>query len=566
MKIRNLVSFALLTLQPSAYAQLIEVDVSQAKSTFGDSAFGAPTSRGNDGIDGTTNTGNWTHADYPNSAVPYPGEIAVAPNPYWEVDLGESFDLTRIQLVDRVDCCDPHRLNGSTITLFDEFGTTVGSPITVDGLAVSNPAGTAVVDFDNAGAGWAGVSRIRIDGLATNQYFQFSEFRTFSLQPAPLPNAALGATVTTSGPTWSNQGPQNITDGNPGTQSHPLAGAGATLGFTYSIDLGKAYQLEEILIYNRTDNCCPERLSNYRVSLHDDDGNGLPGTLVWTAEVRIDGSNSGTSGIDSLTGDMDVDGVFTGQHIVVENLSNNEYNPQIAELQALTLDPLPVPRENIALGKLAGYFNADDVSVGSWAGLPASNVTDGFAGTHSHPLDQFSMDYYLEIDLGSMVSVGSVEVSGRADACCVDRLEDARLELLDAAKNVVFTQVMAGQVTAAQIFEVPGATNAQFVRITNANGAGYGPQVAEVGVYAPEGDRNLVVDVASADPATGMVSLTFNSALGSSYAIFASPTLEDGTWAGVLDNVASQGEVTTISFTDNFGVAQAKRFYRIERE
>ncbi|MDG2124399.1 MAG: hypothetical protein P8J87_11905, partial [Verrucomicrobiales bacterium] len=83
-----------------ALAPAISTDVAQSKPTFGDVAFGAPTSRGNDGINGNDNNGNWTHANYPTSAVPYPGGSGNAPNPYWEVDLQGSFDLTSIALTD----------------------------------------------------------------------------------------------------------------------------------------------------------------------------------------------------------------------------------------------------------------------------------------------------------------------------------------------------------------------------------------------------------------------------------------------------------------------------------
>ncbi len=565
MKTRSLLTLIGSALLPVAQAQLIEVDVAELKPTFGDTAFGAPSSRGNDGIDGTVNTGNWTHANYPTSAVPYPGEAEVAPNPYWQVELGGNFDLTRIQLVDRVDCCDPHRLNGSTITLFDGLGAVVGDLIVVDGLTVNNPAGTAVLDFDNGGAGWAGVATIRIDGAPTNQYFQFSEFRAFSMQPKPPNNAALGAPVTSSDATWGGQGPEMLTDGNLATQSHPLSDFG-TLGFTYSIDLGQSYNLEEIILFNRTDGCCPERLSNYRVSLHVDDGSGLPGDVVWTTDVRTDGSNSGSSGRDQLTADLNADGTFAGRHITIENLSDAAYNPQIAEVQALTLDELPEPLENFALGAVAGYFNATGDPVGSWASLPASNVTDGIRTTVSHPLDQVSNDFYLEIDLGETVTAGSVVVAGRLDPCCQDRLEDARLELLDEGLNIVFTQEMTGQVTTAQTYEIPGGVGARFVRIINANGAGYGPQVAEVEVYGSSGPVDLLAEIVSVEPATGNVTLSFSSSAGKTYAIFASSTLKNGEWEEVMDNVLSQGEVTTVEVTDFTGVGLPARFYRVGAE
>ncbi|MDB4438313.1 discoidin domain-containing protein [bacterium] len=550
---------------PLAQAQLIEVNVAELKPTFGDTAFGAPTSRGNDGIDGTIDTTNWTHADYPTSAAAYPGEVDVAPNPYWQVNLDGDFDLTRVQIVDRVDCCDPHRLNGSTITFFDGLGAPIGSPVLVDGLALNNPADTAVLEFDNAGAGWAGVAAIRIDGVATNQYFQFSEFRAFSMQPEPPNNVALGAPVTSSAATWGGQGPENITDGSLATQSHPLADFG-TLGFTYSIDLGQDYNLKEIVLINRADGCCPERLSNYRVSLHIDDGNGLPGDVMWTADVRTDGSNSGSNGRDQLRAELDAGGSFLGRHITIENLSDAAYNPQIAEVQAFTFDDIPDPPENFALGAIAGYFNAAGEPVPSWGNLPVSNVTDGIRTTVSHPLDQVSNDYYLEIDLGETVAAGSIVVTGRLDACCRDRLEDARMELLDEDLNVVFTQVMTGQVTTAQTFEIPGGADARYVRIFNANGAGYGPQIAEVEVYGPEGSNELQAEIVSVEPSTGKVSLSFNSSAGKTYAVFASSTLLDAEWEEVVDNVLSQGAMTTVEITDSSGVGSARRFYRVGAE
>jgi hypothetical protein len=548
---------------PLANAEMAEVNVAQAKPTFGDTAFNAPTSRGNDGIDGTTNAGNWTHADFPTSAVPYPGETVPAPNPYWQVDLGESFDLTRLELVDRVDCCDPSRLNGSTITLFDVNGIAIGAPIAIEGLPASNPAETATLEFDNGGAGWTGVSAIRIDGAPTNQYLQFSEFRAFSLQEV-LNNVALNAPVVASGPTWGGQGPGRINDGSPTTQSHPADGP--TLGFTYSIDFGADYPLEEIVILNRSDGCCPERLTNYRVSLHLDDGAGAPGAMVWTADLRTDGSNSGVSGRDTLTPDLDPDGTMTGRHLVIENLSDDPYNPQIAEVEALTAVELPEGPENLALGAAAQFYDSFGSPVPSWGGFPASFTTDGIRSTVSHPLDQATADYYLEVDMGEMKPVGTVAVTGRTDNCCPDRLEDARLELLDAESNVVFSTVMTGQVTTTQDFLLPGTVMARYVRITNANGTGYGPQVGEIEVYGAAASNELTVSLDSVDPSTGAMSLSFNSSPGQTYAVFGSSSLEEDSWAGVIDNVSSQGETTIISFTDPFAVGVAQRFYRVERE
>src|SRR5688572_4547124 len=89
------------------------VDVADFKPTIGDVAFGFPTSNGND-----NNIGNFTHADNTN---PPPN------NPFWEVDLQGTFNLTQFVVTDRAGCCDPNRLNGSTVTLYGSGGSVIAT-------------------------------------------------------------------------------------------------------------------------------------------------------------------------------------------------------------------------------------------------------------------------------------------------------------------------------------------------------------------------------------------------------------------------------------------------------
>jgi hypothetical protein len=53
--------------------------------------------------------------------------------------------------------------------------------------------------------------------------------------------------------------------------------ASGTLGFRYEVNLQASRNISSIRIFNR-DNCCPERLTNYRVSVHADNGAGAAGT------------------------------------------------------------------------------------------------------------------------------------------------------------------------------------------------------------------------------------------------------------------------------------------------
>jgi hypothetical protein len=51
--------------------------------------------------------------------------------------------------------------------------------------------------------------------------------------------------------------------------------------------------MDRIDIYPRQDPCCPERLANFRVSLHAEDGGEL-GVQNWSADLFTDGTNAGS--------------------------------------------------------------------------------------------------------------------------------------------------------------------------------------------------------------------------------------------------------------------------------
>jgi predicted secreted protein len=125
---------------------------------------------------------------------------------------------------------------------------------------------------------------IRIQSLENpvpDYSLQLGEVEVYSqvTMPADQVNQAMGAQVTASGPLWGGfPFPGNITDGNRSTITHP---ATPVTSFSFTIDLGSSKALEHMNIVNRGDGCCPERLSNYRVTVFSsDDGEFGP------AEIR----------------------------------------------------------------------------------------------------------------------------------------------------------------------------------------------------------------------------------------------------------------------------------------
>ena len=148
----------------------------------------------------------------------------------------------------------------------------------------------------------------------------------------PQPNLALGQPVISSGATWGGLVAASLTDGDPNTFSHPLASSGTT-GYYFQIDLGRSVQLDRILLRNRADGCCPERLSNYRVEVYADNG-GETGPLNWSANIRTNNSNSGVAGVDTIRATNNSTGTFIGRFIRVVNRNGAGYTPQVAEVEA----------------------------------------------------------------------------------------------------------------------------------------------------------------------------------------------------------------------------------------
>jgi hypothetical protein len=145
------------------------------------------------------------------------------------------------------------------------------------------------------------------------------------------PNLALGKPVEASGAVWGGFIPSALTDGEPGTIAHPASETG-TLGYYFEVDLGGTFQFDRILIRNRADGCCPERLSNYAVEIYSDNG-GESGVQVWRAVIRADGSNSGVSGVDVVTRESSTGGNFGGRFIRIVNANGAPYAPQVAEVE-----------------------------------------------------------------------------------------------------------------------------------------------------------------------------------------------------------------------------------------
>ncbi len=182
-------------------------------------------------------------------------------------------------------------------------------------------------------------------------------------------NLALNKPVSGTGPTWPGYPPANLTDGDRATFTHPQASSGIR-GYYFQVDLGQSFLFERIELFSRSDGCCPERLSRYRVEIYAD-RQGETGVLNWTADIRLDGTFPPSGGSDVILAAADPAGVFGGRFVRIVNISDAPYNPQLAEIEVYGA---PGPR-------IERFESEDDVlSVGQsttlrWTVSNATTVT-----------------------------------------------------------------------------------------------------------------------------------------------------------------------------------------------
>ncbi|MBI1839549.1 MAG: lamin tail domain-containing protein [Verrucomicrobia bacterium] len=247
------------------------------------------------------------------------------------VDLGGAFKLENIEVFNRADACCPDRLTDYTVSLHADVGGAIGPAVWSANVRTNG---------SNSGKGGRDLLTPNLDanGVFSGRWIQVRNRDTRGLRDlqiaelrANAANWAFGAAVRASGPIEAALPKESLTDGDPATFSRNLNPDPA---FAYLIRMTQAVAFTRIELFNRNDGCCPERLSNYRVSLHSDNA-GNPGAPNWSAEVRVDNSNSGPGGVDVITPDLDPGGLFEGQWIQVQNLDSGAARYlQVAEVRA----------------------------------------------------------------------------------------------------------------------------------------------------------------------------------------------------------------------------------------
>jgi hypothetical protein len=191
-------------------------------------------------------------------------------------------------------------------------------------------------------------------------------------------NYARGSTAYANQPLWIPGGWSigMLVDGDRSTVFHGHSGLAP--GFAYQLDLGLTVEISNIVIYPRQDGCCPERLSNIRLSIHEDD-HGAPGLARWTTELFTEGANAGSGvGISvNVVSELDPFSPFSGRWVKIQSLEDpvRDYALQMTELEvygrALALE-FKQTGSQLELIWFAGVLESAPAVGGPWTEVPGA--------------------------------------------------------------------------------------------------------------------------------------------------------------------------------------------------
>ncbi len=270
------------------------------------------------------------------------GDIALPLGFAYTVDLGTNYAVNEIRIYPRQDGQVPERLTNIRVSVHSDDGTgnigteLWGTNMFTDGSNAGSGAGkvVSIVPPTPANGRWLEVQTLT--NAVPDYSLQMTELEAYANVPAAAVNRAAGAAVTATGPLGTGTTAQ-LVDGD---HYHAIyAGLAPATGFAYLINMGAPVALSKIIVWPRQDSLYPERLANYRVSVHTDN-NGQLGAMVWKADLHTDGSNAGSDpgSKDVLTAALDAADAnnFQGQWIRIQALDSTvpDNALQISEVQA----------------------------------------------------------------------------------------------------------------------------------------------------------------------------------------------------------------------------------------
>ena len=360
-------------------------------------------------------------------------------NSWWEVELGTSHTLTRIEIVNTT--ATPARLAGLTVRVQDIRDQTVYTTTTTD----PGSGGTWSVDLPASLRGR--IVRIGLEGGAVNgagdRVVSLAEVKVYGdpilLNASPALTDAY--TVTQSSELGGGAYPaSNAVDGSSSTFTHTEDIANSYWQMTYTKDV----PVQRIEIVNRED-CCGNRLTGLVVRILDASNNTVATTTITAT------ADGGTFTFTPPAGTR-------GRSIRI-GLENNATNG--GGNYYVTLAEVKVFSASVSQSTNANVANS----------YPAANAIDGNTATYART-DGTTLNNWWQQTFATDKRIDRIQIVARSTSGTGDRVGNNVLRILDSAGNTVVSTVTTNPGDGGTYtYDAPPGTIGRGVKVGLENGA-----------------------------------------------------------------------------------------------
>ena len=182
----------------------------------------------------------------------------------------------------------------------------------------------------------------------------------------------------------------------------------------WELELLEVSSISQIVIFNRTDSCCVNRLSDFSVSVLDEND-----AVIWTQFY----TNAPES---MLTIELDV----TGKKIKI----NRDGVLSLAEVQVFG------EQRSVLNLAIFGEASQSTTAYEGEASRAIDDDTNGIWKNSSVTHTANSSDSWWQVELPNSASIEQIVLFNRTDSCCAGRLNNFTVSILDEFENVVWSQ------------------------------------------------------------------------------------------------------------------------------
>jgi hypothetical protein len=354
-------------------------------------------------------------------------------NPFWEVRLNSFYNITQVEVFNRIDCCS-ERIKEFVLTIyaggFEVYSVQADSDITnYYSFEIPGIVGD-VVEIMLPGSGRTlSLAEVKVLGIESDY--------NGPVLPDNIALASNGAVATQSYTTHGGSASRAIdgnTDGNwgGGSVTHTAAMANPY----WEVALGDYYNVTRVDVYNRLD-CCSDRLTNFVLN-------------VYRGGINIYSVNSNTR--DNFY-KLDVPNVICDKVQIM--LPGNSRILSLAEVLVYgeKTEWDGAVYSNVALASNGATASHSQTSHDGEASRAIDGNRNGGWNDRSVTHTDWRTDPFWEVTLAQAYYIARVDVFNRVD-CCTDRIREFMITMFKDGEEV-FSEQADSKILSFYTFLVP---------------------------------------------------------------------------------------------------------------